>query len=146
MRQVIISSILVFGLGFIYTCNHPDDLEAVAGIEGQILFQGTMPDSIKAVALVMLQPEAYSDPDSIGKYLVSYSDPLSQTGEYYIQLKPGLYIGAIVGLLIEPGIFVANIDSILVSADLPVVQLSEGLDSFLIEEEKVQTRDWSVSF
>ncbi|MEA3286039.1 MAG: hypothetical protein U9Q77_01500 [Candidatus Marinimicrobia bacterium] len=142
----ILSILLALGLGLIAACDSPSDLEAVSGIQGEIQINGTIPDSIKAVALVILLPEAYNDQDNIGKHLVNYSDPLSATGEYYTQLKPGLYMGVIVGLLIDPGVFVANLDDYLANTDLPIVQLSEGLNSFLVEEYEMQMIDWSVNF
>jgi hypothetical protein len=105
-----------------------------------------MPDSIKAVVLVVLMPEAINDQDNLGDYLINYSDPLSSTGEYYTQLKPGQYMGLIVGLLVDPGIFAANIDSYLEGSDLPLVQLSEGAHAFLIRENEMQELDWVIDF
>ena len=138
--------LLILGFGLIAACDNPNDLEAVSGIQGEIQIHGTMPDSIKAVALVVLKPEAINDQDNIGEYLINYSDPLSRTGEYYTQLKPGQYMGIIVGLLVDPGIFAANIDSYLESTELPLVQLSEGAHAFLIRENEMQELDWIVDF
>ena len=142
----ILPILLTLIVALVATCDNPNDLEAVSGIQGNIQINGEMPDSIKAVALVILLPEAFNDQDNIGKYLINYSDPLTATGEYYTQLKPGLYMGVIVGLLIDPGVFVANLDDYLASTNLPIVQLSEGLNSFLVEEYEMQIIDWSVSF
>ena len=123
-----------------------DDLGAVSGIEGQINFSGSMPDSIKAVALVVLETEAINDLDNIGDYLLGYSDPLTSTGPYFIQLQPGTYMAVLVGLLVDPGIFAVRVDDYVAEGDLPVVQLSSGAFAFPVKEEVVTYEDWTVAF
>ncbi|MCF6237239.1 MAG: hypothetical protein L3J79_00230 [Candidatus Marinimicrobia bacterium] len=137
---------LILSLGLIFRCDSPGDLEAVSGIQGRIQINGVMPDSIKAVALVVLLPEAINDQEHIGAYLINYSEPLYRSGAYYTQLKPGQYMGIIVGLLVDPGIFAANIDSYLESPELPLVQLTEGVHAFLIRENEMQEIDWDIDF
>jgi len=141
-----ILTLLLLSLFGIMSCEDPASLEAVSGIEGQILFEGSKPDSIKAVALVVLYPEALSDMANIGSYLVDYSDPLTQEGPYFIQLKPGGYVGVLVGLLVDPGLFAVNVDSYIESGNLPLVQLSQGANAFLIKEQEMLYRDWSLEF
>jgi len=132
---------------FTLQCESPDDLEAVSGIQGAIQIQGVLPDSIRAVALIVLDTEALNDQDNIANYLVNYSDPLSSSGDYYIQLKPGHYLGIVVGLLIDPGLFVVNIDEFLNAPELPLVQLSEVTDGgIFIREGIMEDRDWSLTF
>jgi hypothetical protein len=139
--------VLLFAVCLMVSCEAPKDLEAVSGIQGEIQLQGVIPDSIQAVALVVLDVGVVQDPENIADYLVNYSDPLNGTGEYYIQLKPGSYIGVVVGLLIDPGLFVVNIDQFLGASELPLVQLSEVIEgAMLIREGVMQDRNWSVSF
>lgn len=140
---ILFSMILLITL---ITCEDSDSLGAVAGIEGNISFVGAKPDSIKAIALVILEPEAINDPDNIGSYLISYSEPQVKSGFYSIQLLPGTYMGVVVGLLVEPGLFAVNVDSYLSGTDIPLVQLSEGANAFIIREEETLERDWDVTF
>ncbi len=144
--SILLLIIIVSSLALVITCENPGDLEAVSGVQGIIQIQGVMPDSIKAVALVILEPEAINDQDNIGNYLINYSEPLYQSGEYYTQLKPGQYMVVIVGLLVDPGLFAVNIDNYLESADLPIVQLSEGAHSVLIREKEMQNLNWEINF
>lgn len=131
----------------ILTCESPEDLEAVSGVQGEIQIQGELPDSIQAVALVVLDAGIGEDQENIADYLVNYSDPLNGTGEYYIQLKPGGYIGVVVGLLIDPGLFVVNIDEFLSAPELPLVQLTDVIEgTMFIQEGIMQDRNWSVNF
>ncbi len=128
------------------SCNNSDGLDTVSGIEGEIQIQGVLPDSIEAIALVILETEALDDQDNIGKYLVSYSDPIVQSSDYFIQLRPGFYMGVLVGLTIDPGLFVVNIDSYLDSSDIPLVQLTQDPIGLFIREGKTSYLDWDVAF
>lgn len=137
---------IVLLISILGACDNSGDLEAVSGIEGSINFQGVLPDSIKAVALVVLDPAAQSDMDNIGDYLINYSDPTSTEGDYFIQLTPGVYMGVVVGLLIDPGVFVVNIDEYLQSANIPLVQLTDDPVAFLIQEKEILNKDWLIQF
>ncbi len=137
---------VIAGLGLLGSCDSPRDLEAVSGIQGEIQISGSLPDSIKAVALVVLEPEAINDQENIGDYLITYSDPLTRSGAYYIQLKPGQYMMIVIGLLIDPGLFAVNIDSYAESGEWPLMQLSEGAHAVLIREAEMQQLDWSIDF
>lgn len=130
----------------INACEEPSSLEAIAGIQGRIEFIGSKPDSINSVALVVLWPEAINDLSNIGEYLVDYSIPQSGAGEYFIELKPGTYMGVVAGLLIDPGLFAVNVDSYIENGNLPVVQLTEGANAFPIREKEMLERDWTVDF
>lgn len=146
MAQVL-KLLLVLLSVWMMSCESPDDLEAVSGIQGTINIEGALPDSIQAVALIVLDTEALNDQDNIADYLINYSDPLNASGEYYIQLKPDHYIGIVVGLLIDPGLFVVNIDEFLKAPELPLVQLSETTDGgIFVREGIMEAKDWSVSF
>lgn len=142
------TSILLLGLllMILTSCEDTESLEVIAGVEGSIHFLGELPDSIKAVALVILETEAINDQDNIGKYLVSYSDPIMQPGNYFLQLKPGHYMGVLVGLLIEPRLFAVNIDSYLESPDLPLVQITQDPVGLFIKEGKTSYYDWIAEF
>jgi len=146
LRSFLVLMTLAFSI-LILTCESPEDLEAVSGVQGEIQIQGELPDSIQAVALVVLDAGIGEDQENIADYLVNYSDPLNGTGEYYIQLKPGGYIGVVVGLLIDPGLFVVNIDEFLSAPELPLVQLTDVIEgTMFIQEGIMQDRNWSVNF
>ncbi|MCF7808693.1 MAG: hypothetical protein K9M49_05660 [Candidatus Marinimicrobia bacterium] len=146
MTRVLNLIIMVISLWMI-SCESPDDLKAVSGIQGMIEIEGVLPDSIQAVALVILDVDVVQDQDHIADHLINYSDPLDESGEYYIQLKPGTYIGVLVGLLIDPGLFVVNIDEFLNAPELPLIQLSEVTEgALLIQEGIMQEKNWTLSF
>lgn len=146
MVQILKITLLVLVFWMI-SCESPDDLEAVSGIQGMIKIEGALPDSIQAVALVILDVQVVQDQENIADHLINYSDPVDGTAEYYIQLKPGTYIGVLVGLLIDPGLFVVNIDEFLNAPELPLVQLSEVTEgALLIQEGIMGKKDWTLSF
>ncbi len=147
LKIKVLVTIILLSLGLLTSCDKPEPLKAVSGIEGEIEIQGDMPDSIKAVVLAVFDTDIVDDQENISDYLISFSDPITQTADYSIQLKPDHYIGVLVGLLIDPGVFVANIDQYLESPELPLVQLSEfTVGGIFVKEDVMSTRDWEVKF
>ncbi len=72
--KLICKLIIIFSvLGFIWSCESPDSLEPVAGVEGKLFIEGEWPDSIQAVALIVLKS---LDPGNLAAGLVSYSTPM----------------------------------------------------------------------
>jgi len=129
------------------SCESPDSLKPVSGLEGELSFTGSWPDSLKAAALVILSPGVMYDEDNIGNYLLSYTNPIHQTSDFFVQLPPGSYIGVVVGLLVDPGLFVANLDYYLEQPELPIIPLSEPIQgSMLIREGEISTKNWTVDF
>ena len=121
-KLITIISVLVF----IWSCETPESLEPVSGIEGKLFVEGDWPDSIKATALIVLNS---LDPGNLAACIVTYSTPMhspSKKSDYFFQLEPGFYFVAGVGLTMDPVLFFANFDSITASGNLPIVQLEKS--------------------
>ena len=143
--------LLVLSLGIMgFTgCESLDGLEPVTGMTGRIEFQGAWPDSITAAALVILEQAAFFDQDNIGNYLITYTNPDTVDHDYFVQLPSGGYIGVVVGLTVDPGLFAVNVDKYLSAPVLPLVTLTDPLEtgiSQLIPKEGVLEKNWLVSF
>ncbi|MCK4715988.1 MAG: hypothetical protein KAT54_04215 [Candidatus Marinimicrobia bacterium] len=91
-----------------FTCEK--GLEPVEGIQGTVIFpvdsiSGALiwPDSLQGAFVIIaeFQYPLYNSIDSLFAHLVTYSDPLDtleKEQDYFIQLKPGYYLGGIVGV------------------------------------------------
>jgi len=105
----ILIAALIFGLllGGI-TCEQ--GLEPVEGIQGTVYFPydsttniSIWPDTLNGALVVIAEYQSivYQSIDSIFTHIVGYSDPLEtseQESGYSIQLKPGYYIGGVIGI------------------------------------------------
>ena len=144
-KLTIIFSVLVL----IWSCETPESLEPVSGIEGKLFIEGEWPDSIQATALIVLNS---LDPGNLASGLVSYSTPMlspSKKSEYFFQLEPGFYFVAGVGLTMDPVLFFANFDSITASGNLPIVQLEKSPSLFSIIDlgnQQVLEIDHTITF
>lgn len=125
MRLVFIL-LIICSLLFI-TCEIPVGLESVSGVEGTITFHGEWQDEIKAAAIIALDS---LDFNNFASYLVTYSnliDPGTNEAEYFIQLLPGQYHLAAVGITVDPGFFAVKIDSFLTAETIPIVPIDNDL-------------------
>jgi hypothetical protein len=144
-KLTIIYSVLVL----IWSCDPPESLEPVSGIEGKLFIEGEWPDSIQATALIVLNS---LDPGNLAAGLVSYSTPMvspSKKSEYFFQLEPGFYFVAGVGLTMDPVLFFANFDSITASGNLPIVQLEKSpslLSIIDLGNQQVLEIDHTITF
>ena len=144
-KLTIIYSVLVL----IWSCDPPESLEPVSGIEGKLFIEGEWPDSIQATALIVLNS---LDPGNLAAGLVSYSTPMvspSKKSEYFFQLEPGFYFIAGVGLTMDPVLFFANFDSITASGNLPIVQLEKSpslLSIIDLGNQQVLEIDHTITF
>ncbi|MBC8345982.1 MAG: hypothetical protein ISR82_05785 [Candidatus Marinimicrobia bacterium] len=123
MKTIKITYCLLFSVFLLWSCEEPESLEPVAGMEGKLFIDGEWPDSIKATALIVLKT---LDPNNLE--VVTYSTPMlspETESEYFFQLEPGFYFIAGAGLTIEPTIFFAKIDSFRAAGDLPIVLLDK---------------------
>ena len=128
----------------------PVGLEQVSGVEGKVTFTGTWPDSIQAAALIVLDELDLENP---ANHLLSYSDPVSPgatEAEYFIQLKPGIYYIAALGITIEPSLFVTKIDSFLAAPESPIIMIDKDLQTLsspvIITEKEILTINREVIF
>ena len=144
-KLTIIFSILVL----IWSCETPESLEPVSGIEGKLIIDGEWPDSIQAAALIVLKS---LDPNNLGAGLVTYSTPVLPPfteSEYFFQLEPGFYFIAGVGLTMDPVLFFANFDSIMASGNIPIVRLEKTpplLNIINLDDQQVMEIDHTIKF
>jgi hypothetical protein len=109
------------------TCEIPVGLERVSGVEGKITFHGTWQDDIQAAAIIALDEIDLENPAA---NLVTYSnlvDPGTNEAEYFIQLLPGQYYLAAVGITVDPGFFAVKIDSFLSAETIPIIIIDNDL-------------------
>ena len=121
-------SILLIICSFLFvTCEIPTGLEPVSGVEGKIIFHGNWQDEIQAAAIIALDELDLENPAS---NLITYSnliDPGTIETEYFIQLLPGQYYLAAVGITVDPGFFAVKIDSFLSTETIPIVIIDNDL-------------------
>jgi len=122
-----IKSLLIICSIFIISCKTPIGLEPVSGVEGKITFHGNWQAEIKAAAIIALDD---LDLDNPAVNLVTYSnliEPGVNEAQYFIQLLPGKYYLAAVGITVDPGFFAAKIDSFLSAETIPIVIIDNDL-------------------
>jgi hypothetical protein len=148
--RLILLATAVSGCLFLsLSCEDPDSLEPVSGIEGIVEYQGAWPDSIKAAALIVLTG---LDERHLTDYLVTYSTPDlpgAEESDFFFQLEDGVYFVAAVGLLMDPVLFFANFDSIIAAGDLPLTILNKSPEiqfPVTIRGKKVIRSDQIITF
>ena len=112
---------------FLCSCESTTGLEPVSGVEGNIIFNGIWQDDIKAAAIIALDELDLENPAA---NLITYSnliDPGTDESEYFIQLLPGQYYLAAVGITVDPGLFAVKIDSFLSAETIPIVIIDNDL-------------------
>ncbi len=123
----LVSILLIIGSLLFVTCEIPVGLEPVSGVEGKITFNGQWQDDIKAAAIIALDKLDLENPAT---NLVTYSnlvDSGTNEAEYFIQLLPGQYYLAAVGITVNPGYFAVKIDSFLSAETIPIVIIDNDL-------------------
>jgi len=140
---------ILSALILIWSCETPESLEPVSGIEGKVFIEGEWPDSIQAAALIVLNS---LDPNNLAAGLVTYSTPVLpplKNTEYFFQLEPGFYFIAGVGLTMNPVLFFANFDSIRASGNFPIVLLEKApslLNIINLDEQQIIEIDHTIKF
>jgi hypothetical protein len=123
---MLMRALVVFLSIFLFSCDIPEGLSSVSGVEGVIQFSGEWPAELEAVALVALDE---LDFDNLGNHLITYSSPVSKNTNddtyYFLQLSPGRYYLSTIGLTVKPSLFAANLDSFLQAPDVPIIILDD---------------------
>lgn len=122
-----IAILLIICVLLFVTCEIPVGLEPVSGVEGKIIFNGQWQDDIKAAAIIALDKLDLENPAA---NLVAYSnlvDSGMNEAEYFIQLLPGQYYLAAVGITVNPSYFAVKIDSFLSAETIPIVIIDNDL-------------------
>jgi len=123
----IIPILLIVCSLLLITCEIPVGLEPVSGVEGKITFHGNWQNDIKAAAIIALDELDLENPAT---NLITYSnlmDPGTNEAEYFIQLLPGQYYLAAVGITVDPGFFAVKIDSFLSAETIPIIIIDNDL-------------------
>ncbi len=121
------TTVLIICSILLVTCELPLGLEPVSGVEGKITFHGSWQNDIKAAAIIALDDLDLENPAA---NLVTYSniiDPGTSEAEYFIQLLPGKYYLAAVGITVDPGLFAVKLDSFLSAETIPIVIIDNDL-------------------
>jgi hypothetical protein len=132
------------------TCEIPVGLEPVSGVEGKITFHGNWQADIKAAAIIALDELDLENPAA---NLITYSnliDPGTNEAEYFIQLLPGQYYLAAVGITVDPGFFAVKIDSFLSAEAIPIVVIDNDLRNLTtpinINSQEIEVVDREIVF
>ena len=146
----IIPILLIACSLLLITCEIPVGLEPVSGAEGKIIFNGNWQADIKAAAIIALDELDLENP---AVNLVTYSnliDPGTNEAEYFIQLSPGQYYLAAVGITVDPGYFAVKIDSFLSSETIPIIIIDNDLRNLTtrrnIKSQKITVVDREIVF
>ncbi|MCJ7801314.1 MAG: hypothetical protein MUP82_03030 [Candidatus Marinimicrobia bacterium] len=146
----IISILLIVCSLLLITCEIPVGLEPVSGVDGKITFHGNWQDDIKAAAIIALDELDLENPAA---NLVTYSnliDPGTNEAEYFIQLLPGQYYLAAVGITVDPGLFAVKIDSFLSAETIPIIIIDNDLRNLTtrinIKSQEITVVDREIVF
>lgn len=148
MRNTLLSICLISIISI--SCDSGTGLEPVSGVEGELTFTGTWDPEIQAAAMIALDD---LDIDNPASQLVTYSnliDPGTTKAEFFIQLLPGTYYLATVGVTVDPGFFATKLDSILVSDEIPLKIIDNDLRNLTIPiniySQEVTTQNRGITF
>ncbi|MBU0529788.1 hypothetical protein KKF86_08555 [bacterium] len=146
----IIAILLIICSFLVVTCEIPVGLEPVSGVEGKITFHGNWQADIKAAAIIALDELDLENPAA---NLVTYSNlinPGTNEAEYFIQLLPGQYYLAAVGITVDPGFFAVKIDSFLSAETIPIVIIDNDLRNLTtpinIKSQEITVADREIVF
>lgn len=133
MRQYCWLPVLFLAIVLFASCDTSTGLEPVTGVAGRLIISGHWPDNIHGVVVAAFTE---IDLDNPIDYLVDFSsvlEPPQDTLSYFIQLYPGSFVLAPVGILIDPAFLVANLDSIIASDSIPLIPLVDPDPTHLFE-------------
>jgi len=146
----LISILLIICSILFVNCDIQVGLESVSGVEGTITFHGEWQDEIKAAAIIALDELDLENPAS---NLITYSnliDPGADKAEYFIQLLPGQYYLAAVGITVDPGLFAVKIDSFLSAETIPIIIIDNDLRNLTtpinIKSQEITVVDREIVF
>jgi len=148
-HKIISIPIFIFAF-FIVSCNSLTGLEPVSGVDGKLTFNGTWDPEIQAATIIALDD---LDLDNPAANLVTYGDliePGTDEVEYFIQLLPGTYYLATVGVTIDPGFFIVKLDSLKDAESIPLIIIDNDLRNLTapvtVESQEITRLDRSIVF
>ncbi|NQT63009.1 MAG: hypothetical protein HQ556_08645 [Candidatus Marinimicrobia bacterium] len=135
-------------------CETPESLEAVAGVEGRVIFE-SWSDSLEGAVMVVfdksLEFDRIDEPGyKVIDYFITYSDPINSGAssvDYFIQLEAGEYQLMVIGLLLDPAQLLANEELFQEIQNYIVVPENSAPRGIVIREKQINEQtDWYVHF
>ena len=135
-------------------CEKPDSLEAIAGVDGTVIFE-SWSDSLEGAVLVVFDKKLEFDRiDESGykviDHFITYGDPISPGAssiDYFIQLEAGQYQLMVIGLLIDPAQLLANEALFQEIQNYIVVPENAAPRGVVVREKQINEQtDWYVQF
>jgi argonaute-like protein implicated in RNA metabolism and viral defense len=128
-------------------CETPESLEAVAGVDGAVIFT-SWSDSLKGAVVVVfdkdLEFDRIDEPEyKVIDYFITYSDPISSgtsSVDYFIQLETGEYQLMVIGLLLDPAQLLANEELFQEIQKYIVIPENSAPRGIVIREKKLTNR------
>jgi len=136
------------------SCEEPDSLEAIAGVQGEVIFASWSDSLAGAVVVVFDKSLAFDRIDDPGyrviDHFITYSDPINKgvdSVDYFIQLESGEYQLMVIGLLIDPAQLLANEELFQEIQNYIVVPENSAPRGIVIREKQINEQtDWYVRF
>ena len=135
-------------------CETPDSLEAIAGVEGQVIFE-SWADSLEGAVLVVfdktLNFDRIDEPGyKVIDYFITYGDPINPGAssiDYFVQLEAGEYQLMVIGLLLDPAQLLANEELFQEIQNYIVIPENAAPRGIVIREKQINEQtDWYVQF
>lgn len=135
-------------------CEEPESLEAIAGVDGTVIFS-SWSDSLEGAVVVVfdngLELDRLDEPGyKVIDYFITYSDPINSGTsrvDYFIQLETGEYQLMVIGLLLDPAQLLANEELFQEIQNYIVVPENSAPRGIVIREKQINEQtDWYVQF
>ncbi len=135
-------------------CEKPESLEAIAGVDGSVIFT-SWSDSLEGAFVVVFDKQLdFNRIDEPGykviDHFITYGDPVNpgtSNIDYFIQLEAGQYQLMVIGLLLEPAQLLANEALFQEIQNYIVVPENSAPRGIVIREKQINEQtDWYVQF
>ncbi|MBT4034355.1 MAG: hypothetical protein HOB84_13675 [Candidatus Marinimicrobia bacterium] len=135
-------------------CEKPESLEAIAGVEGEVIF-ASWPDSLEGAVLVVfdkdLDFDRIDEPEyKVIDHFITYGDPINPGTDsvaYFVQLEAGEYQLMVIGLLLDPAQLLANEELFQEIQNYIVVPENSAPRGIVIRRKQINEQtDWYVHF
>lgn len=151
MKQFkLVTQLIILSGMIIFPACVDEGLKPVSGVEGEILFMDTWPDSVKGVFLVALDEGAATDSDNPEDHIITFSGAIQSGAEkssYFIQLEPGAYYMGLLGIQTDPAFFITKLDSFLDSENIPIFQITDPFEGIIISgSQTIREKNWIITF
>ena len=147
-------SFIMVALISMTACEKPASLEAIAGVDGAVIFT-SWSDSLRGAVVVVfdidLDFDRIDEPEyRVIDHFITYGDPINPGADsidYFIQLEPGVYQLMVIGLLLDPAQLLANEELFQEIQNYIVVPENSAPRGIVIREKQINEQtDWYVQF